>query len=276
MPSVVWYTRKYICRNGIEERTKYPVRVYPHVRLDRAAAKAGRLADASSSREIARKLNNNFAAHRDVHLGLELNDRGMALVRQRAERLRANYPDDTTDDLVLRAVQIEGSNWVRRVQRVLPPDIEFKYIIVPSDMDGKTRERVRPHLHVVVNCEAEELCRIKWAKMGYVAKQELFAVNGDFSPLAEYLMNQVRYIRDFKRYTPSRNLLPPRVTPPQRVTRFAESEMRVPAGCVEIYRSPYVRGSSQYLRYLRPPERQKITRYKETKMQKGGGGQCSG
>ncbi len=255
----VWYTRKIICRNGIEERTKYPVRLEPGQRPKRAAVRTGRSLDAAE-KQVARLLNNNFEAHTDLHLGFEYSEAGLARVRERAARLLEKYPDMEERDRTFVAAQTEASNWARRVQRELGGADNFRCLIVTSDMNGETGEPVRIHHHVIIAGELRETAVKKWKRMGFVKELELYTVNKDFSALATYLMRQVRYIRNAKRYTPSRCLKPPIVEEPVLVTRYAESEMRPPAGCIVLARSNYVRGAAQYIRYYRPPERRKISR----------------
>ncbi len=259
----VWYTRKIICRNGIEERTKYPVRIDPGVRQKREAVRTGRSLD-SAVKQLARLLNNNFGAHEDLHLGFEYSDAGLKRLEDRARKLREKYPEAEERDLIFMAAQTEASNWARRVQRELGGAKNFRCVIVTSDMNGETKEPVRIHHHIVIAGELREVAVKKWQKLGFVKEMELYTVNMDFSALATYLMEQVRYIPNAKRYTPSRCLQQPIVEEPVRVTRFAESEMRPPAGCLVLARSNYVRGAAQYIRYYRPPERRK------TKKRKGG------
>lgn len=245
---VQWYTKKWIMRNGIEERTKYPVRseYTKGVRAKRAANNAARKAD-SSERQVARYLNENFDEKYDMHSALEYDEKEMAALLKRAEKIEA----ETEADRIFIAAQQNFVNFVRRVQRELKGSgTEFFYIAVTSDMNGKTGEMVRIHHHLVCNREAKEAVEKKWR--GFVLEKELYSIHGDFTPLAEYLIQQVRAVEGTKRYVPSRNLRQPMSTEPMLITRYAESEMRVPKGCIELYRSPYIRGSSQYLRYRRP------------------------
>ena len=258
----VWYSRRVICRNGIEEKTKYPVRLEPGTSRKKAAARTGRSLDAAE-RQVARLLNNNFAAHTDLHLGFEYSAEGLAKVKERAEKLLEKYPDMEERDRIYMAAQTEASNWARRVQRELGGASKFRCLIVTSDMNGETGEPVRIHHHVIIAGELREAAVKKWQKMGFVKELELYAVNKDFSALATYLMRQVRYIRNAKRYTPSRCLQQPIVEEPVLVTRYAESEMRPPAGCIVLARSNYVRGAAQYIRYYRPPERRREKKRKE-------------
>ena len=154
-------------------------------------------------------------------------------------------------DRLFKAAQQNLVNFVRRVQRGNKENEEdFRYIGVTADIDGKTGEAVRIHHHFICNESLKELCKKKWR--GFVMEKTLYTIHGDFSPLAEYLIRQVRTVPGTKRYVPSRNLRQPYSTPPILVTRYGDSEMRVPKGCEELYRSPYQRGRSQYLRYRRP------------------------
>lgn len=263
MGEVVWFTRRVICQNGIEEKSKYPVWIGERVNVKRAAARAGRSAD-TSKLVVARDLNNNFLPNRDRHLSLTYDDKGIKKILERAEALRDRFPKESAEDLIFRSAQIEASNWVRRVQRKIGAG-DFKYIIVTSDrkkMKSGELMPVRIHHHVIVNGEALEACREKWGN-GNVLDKEMKNDRGDFTPLANYLIGQVRHIPDMKKYTPSRNLVPPIIEAPVRVTRFAESEMKVPAGCELRGRSEYIRGEPQYIRYWRPPERRRATRRTE-------------
>lgn len=269
MYETVWYTRKIICRNGIVERTKYPVRLEPGQRPKREAARTGRSLDAAE-KQLARIINNNFEARKDNHLGFEYSEAGYKKLEERADKLREKYPGMEERDLLFLAAQIEASNWARRVQREIGGAEKFRCVIVTSDMDGETGEPARIHHHIVIAGDLREVAVRKWKKMGFVKELELYTVNMDFTALATYLMRQVRYIPNVKRYTPSRCLVQPVVEEPVRVTRFAESEMRPPAGCVVLARSPYVRGAAQYMRYYRPPERQKVSRATVSGKKRGG------
>lgn len=259
----VWYSRRIICRNGIEEKTKYPVRLEPGVSRKKAAVRTGRSLDAAE-KQVARLLNNNFEAHTDLHLGFEYSEAGLAKVKERAARLAEKYPDMEERDRLFMAAQTEVSNWARRVQRELGGADKFRCLIVTSDMDGETGEPVRIHHHVIIAGELRDVAVRKWVKQGFVKELELYTVNKDFTALATYLMRQVRYIRNAKRYTPSRCLQQPIMEEPVLVTRYADSEMRPPAGCIVLARSNYVRGAAQYIRYYRPPERRREKKRKGT------------
>ena len=253
--NTVWYTRKYICRNGIEERTKFPVRIDSEkINTRKASVKVKRSSRAcdNAERQLARLLNNNFDAHKDSHIVLEYDEKGMQKVEKRAMKLLETGEYESMEDCLHFAAQKEAENFIRRIQRA-KGDITLLYVFITSDMDGETGEMVRLHHHMVINSEALEIALSKWNR-GYIHVDELYAHRGDFSCLASYLLKQVRYIMNAKRYTPSRTLQQPYISEPMLVSRFGESEMKTPSGCIELYRSAYVRGNAQYLRYYRPPQ----------------------
>ena len=245
--SVRWFTKKYICRNGIEERTKFCVRSSQKgVRLESAAKKASRAAD-NAERQLARLLNNNFNTD-DKHLVLEYTPEMLRHISARAQKSGI----EPFEDAIYFEAKKEFDNWVRRVQRKLKGVAEFKYIGITSDLDGKTKRPARLHHHVVINKSSLEVCKEKWR--GFVLDDDLYTVYNDFSALAAYLINQVRYIPNAKRYTPSRNLEPPKTSKPVEITRYGDAEMRIPKGCIKLYRSEYAKGANQYIRYFRPPK----------------------
>ena len=250
--AVIWLTRKYICKNGIVEKTKFPARVPAGTtkrERKKEIARASRASD-NAERELARWLNNNFSAVEDMHLLLTYSEQGYERLQARAAQLMAAGIRSEADALFM-AAQKELENFVRRVRYDVGA-VELRYIGITSDMDGDTGKPVRLHHHVIINRAALKACMAKWARMGFVMEEELYHVNGDFTALAQYLIRQVRYIPNAKRYTLSRNLTPPTVSAPVEVVRYAESEMRVPRGCTLLYRAPYTRGASQYVRYFDP------------------------
>lgn len=248
--SVIWLSRKVVCRNGITEKTKYPARIpagSTKRERKKEIARASRAAD-NAERELARWLNNNFDPQEDIHLALTYSEGGYERLQARADKITAGGIDPA--DALIIAAQRELENFVRRVQYAIGSEA-LRYVGISSDLND-TGERVRPHHHVIINREALTVCVKKWARMGGVLATELYPVNGDFTALAHYLINQVRYIPNAKRYTLSRNLMPPVVSAPVEVTRYAEAEITIPAGCLLLHRSPYTRGASQYVRYIDP------------------------
>ena len=258
----IWYIKKHICRNGVEERTKYPVRSDKSsgTRARREASRGARRAD-NAERQYARYANNNFDAGQDVHIVLEYTDEELGKLVEKAETATrertgdARTHDEIFRDELFRLGQKDLQNFVRRARRECAKQgIELFYLGATSDMDGDSGEEARLHHHFVCNAAAAEACQKKWRGTAWDA--ELYNVNGDLSALASYIIRQVRAVDGTQRYVPSRNLVPPETSEPiplvGNAAKYAENEMSVPKGCTLLYRSTYVRGATQYIRYKRP------------------------
>lgn len=152
-------------------------------------------------------------------------------------------------EAIRQAAEKEMINCLRRVKRELQKSgIELRYhLAITSDMDGDTGEQVRVHHHLVVNREAREAFFRKWTLGGVFS--EPLAKQKDYTALAEYLLRQVRRIKDEKKYTCSRNLIRPQ--PRDRVA-LSDAEVRVPKGGELLFRGAYRPGQPQYIRYVLP------------------------
>lgn len=146
---------------------------------------------------------------------------------------------------------------LRRVKRWLQKQgIELKAIYCTSDMDGETGEYVRVHHHLIVNAGVQEAFLKAWEKygMGGVSWTPLRQDQEDRTPIAEYIIRQVRRIPDAKKYRSTRNLVRPQ--PKDRIA-ITDAEMRVPAGAKLLFRQEYVPNRPQYIRYTLPAKRRK-------------------
>lgn len=243
-----WYTREYICSNGVCEKTKYPVRMdgdksarsgREHTRRVRRAEKLA----TEAKNEAARSANENFRVGRDYLLTATLSPEGMAELVMRAGT-------DDRDCLLLR-LRAEVENWRKRAKRRLPEGAELRYMAWCSDLDGKKLTPTATHIHVIVNAEGMQAMTDAW-KMGFVYTKELYSANhGDLTDLVEYLMNQSRTVGTEKRYIPSRNLRKPQATRP-RPAKNPDASLRVPAGASLIWKSEQRAGRPQKIRYYRP------------------------
>lgn len=143
---------------------------------------------------------------------------------------------------------------LRRVKwELAKAGIALRYVAVTSDMDGDTGETVRVHHHLVVPAEAREAFAEKWAGMGGVDWSPLSGQE-DYTPVAAYLIRQVRRVPDAKKYVSSRNLVRPQ--PRDRVA-LTDAELRVPRGAKLLHRNEYKPGRPQYIRYVLPEERRR-------------------
>ena len=249
---IEWQVREYRCRNGVCEKTKFPVILDGSVRegtrqYARKVARAEKLS-AESARELALLLNNNFEAGRDSYLTLDYSEAGL-------DRLVMRAGTDEADGLY-QSAEREMANYTKRLRRACAAaGVELRCVYVTSDMDGKTFEPVRVHHHLVVNAEAASLAERCWTAGGAKARV-LFGPRGDLSELAAYMIGQVRQAPGRHRYHPSRNLERPEATKPVPA-KNPDAPLRVPAGCEFIWRSESYAGRPQTLRYWRPPEKRR-------------------
>ena len=132
---------------------------------------------------------------------------------KKAEKLEENHPDLCLEDRLVMAAEQEGTNWIRRIQRTkksLGGTALLRYVLVASDMDGKTGEQKRVHLHALFPKWAKELAVGTW-KHGWVDIRNL-REQDDYTPIAEYLLRQVRRRPDGKKYRCAQNMDKPIVT----------------------------------------------------------------
>ena len=245
-----WYTREYICANGVCEKTKYPVRVDGDRSLhtSREYRRQIRRAEKNATEaktEAARSANDNFRVGVDYLLTATLSPEGLETLTQRAGGCE---PDALKDQM-----RKEYQNWIRRAKRRMPEGSFIKAMAWVCDLDGKTGEMVLPHIHVIVNREGMEAFASTW-KLGYVfgeGKTLYSKHHGDLTDLVEYLMDQARVTGTEKRYIPTRNLTKPQATTP-RLARNPDARLRVPKGASLICASEQRAGRPQKIRYYRP------------------------
>lgn len=210
----------------------------------------------SAVKAAARVLNINFREG-DLLLGLDYDEPGMVKL---TDQLPEDLAEEERQDRLREAAAHELQLCLRRVQRSLEKEgVELRYHLgITSDMDGETGELVRVHHHIIVNREAREAFVKKWT-LGSVEWSPLSS-QPDYTPIAEYLLRQVRRIKDAKKYTSSRNLVRPK--PKDRVAAGG-AELRVPKGAMLLVRSEFRPGRPQYIRYILPEELQTGTHKRE-------------
>jgi hypothetical protein len=212
--------------------------------------------DRSAVRTAARLLNANFQAG-DVLLGLDYTQEEVdKLVVYAESRGWLCHREGVESEMILldgvrRAAEHALRCCIRRVKRDLEKSgVSLKYLAVTSDMDGETGEIVRVHHHLVINREAKDAFLAKWTAGG--VDWETLRDQDDYTPIAVYLMNQVRRVPDEKKYMPSRNLIRPQ--PKDRAAKNG-SELRTPKGAKLLSRGAWFPGRPQYIRYVYPLER---------------------
>lgn len=230
-------------------------------RRQRNALKKREQNEYSAQKTMARILNANFGPG-DLLIGLDYSETGMNRILSWAKDkgLNTQHPEEG-QDAIRRAASHALDNALRRVKRQLQKEgRELKALYITSDMDGDTGEIVRVHHHLVVSGGTAEAFRKAWEEygMGGVAWTPLWDKQLDRTPLAEYLIRQVRRIPDAKKYRTTRNLIRP--VPKNRVV-YTDKELQVPKGGKLIFRQEYENGNGcpvemnrkpQYIRYFLP------------------------
>lgn len=201
------------------------------------------------TKRLARLLNCNFRAG-DLLLSPSYDAEHM-------EALLENAGEGA--DVLRRKAEHVVELFLRRLKRELDKaGVELRYIAVTSDMDGDTGELVRVHHHIVIPSDGVTMVSGEI----YVGKRRLADIWGqgdmdyrplhhqdDYTPLAEYLMRQVRRLPDARKYKPSRNLHKPQLISERIV--YTSRELRVPKGAKLLCRAAYQPGEAQYIRYVR-------------------------
>lgn len=249
-----WVIRTYTA-GAVGEKIKYwvpgekPTRSQRKLKSD---VKQQQRNEANAEKRLARTLNENFS-HADRLLRL-------SYAEERFETLGGEKADP---EELFKNANRQLKLWLRRVRRACKAaGVPFRFVAVTADMDGKTGEYVRVHHHVVVNAEAAEIALGKWTAGGTHCEHLYNEV--DYLALAHYLLAQVRWVPDEKKYCPSRNLAQPQ---PKDVIARSGAELSVPRGGQLLHRAGWTPGMPQYIRYILP-EVGKIRREREAKVKK--------
>jgi len=264
MKNGYWVVRTYTA-GTVGEKTKFWVQgARPSARnrrKERSEIRKQEQNEASAVKAAARVLNINFRAG-DLLLGLDYSEEGLKKIQ---EKLPEGLSEEERQDRLRESAAKELRLCLDRVKRMMDKEgVQLRYHLgITSDMDGDTGELVRIHHHIVVNREAREAFRKKWT-MGGVDWSPL-SEQADYTPIAEYLLKQVRRVKDAKKYTSSRNLVRPQ--PKDRIA-ISDAELRPPKGAQLTVRSEYRPGRPQYIRYVLPKEQQTCSH----KAEDGGGG----
>lgn len=209
-------------------------------------------------RRLARLLNENYKKG-DLLVGLDYGEAGIEKLQERARKMTGGKREQEPEawmDAIWAAAEAEVVNFIRRLKRACKTE-EIRYIAVTSDMDGETGLPVRIHHHIVLSAGAEEACKRKWTMGGVDIKQ--LSGQPDYTPLAQYLLQQVRRVPDAKKYKPSKNLRRPK--PKDRIA-LNGGELRLPKNAAMLYRGTTIPGRPQYIRYILPQwAENKSTRY---------------
>lgn len=286
--------RKYVCANGVVERTRFPVGDNARPRSSRKKGNTScRKQEAnfnSSLRKLARILNCNYTHENGLLITLDYDPAGLEALCRKAKLTEEQtlwakgarvgeigewkaakkgkqavgidpYEDAELEDgcaKLREAAEKQMNLWLRRIKRKAG---SLKYIAVTSDIDGDTGEAVRIHHHLVIAAEglSWDLLRQQW-KLGSVDIRRLRGQK-DYTPVAVYLLRQVRRQPDAKKYAVSRGMLLPVITEREVL---GNPEIRVPAGASVLERAEYnAETVVQYVRY--------VPKKRESRTEDGGG-----
>ena len=255
-----WVTRTYEA-GAVGEKIKFFV---PGTRPDgkirrrqRDEIRKAKQNQYSAVKAMARLIHANFAAG-DLVLGLDYSPEGLRklLAWGKAQGLPVEDADDEISlPAIRKAAEHELECALRRVKRLLEKEgKELRAIYITSDMDGETGDTVRVHHHLIINREARDAFVQCWEKrkkgsLGGVDWSPMSREQVDRTRLAEYMIRQVRHVKDEKKFRSTRNLVRPE--PKDRIA-LTEAEVRVPKGCKLLFRQEYMPGQAQYIRYVIP------------------------
>lgn len=256
---------------AIGEKTKFFVPgKRPDGKMTRRQKNAIRKAEQneySAQKTLARIINANFKTG-DLFLGLDYNEIGMKRILHWGRK--NGLPVDSENeqekqDAIWESAAHELDIALRRVKRKLEKQgLELKAVYCTSDMDGDTGEIVRVHHHLVVTGDVKEAFVEAWEKygLGGVSWTSLWSDQMDRTPIAEYIIRQVRRIPDVKKFRSTRNLVRPKAR--DRVV-YTDNELQVPKGGKLIFRQGYEtkqtysrtaqNRQSQYIRYILPEKK---------------------
>lgn len=265
--------RKYRCKNGVTERTRYPAG-------DRASARGSRKKGNtafrkqeanfnSAIRKGARILNCNYSAENGYFIGLDYDQAGLGKLLAKAgieteEYLRtvgtlAEEMEQETAELLGRikaAAEHELRLWLRRVRRTCG---EVKIFAVTGEIDGETGEIKRVHHHAVLQF-AEQTNRMelmeKMQKLWKHGAEDVRTLRNmpDYTPVAVYLLRQVIVRKDEKKYIVSRGMEQPEVSEREIIIN---NELKAPPGANVLERAAYSDDNvMQYVRYI-PKKRER-------------------
>lgn len=260
-----WVVRTYTS-GIIGEKTKFwiPGARQKSKRREKTEIRKQLVNEQSAVKALARLLHANFGEG-DLLLGLDYAAEGIEKLNDYARAEDPHFDELTEDeqrDRLFFVAQHQMELCLRRVSRKRKAaGQELQYIGVTSDMDGDTQEAVQVHHHLVVPAGTEQGFLKKW-KLGGVSWSPI-SKQADLTPIAEYLLKQVRRFENRNKYCTSRNLVRPQ---PKDRAVTSDAELRVPAGGLLLFRQEYKSNTNdegerwirpQYIRFIIPEEKRK-------------------
>ena len=255
--------RRYICKNGIVEKTRFKVGDNSETRPRWRKAKT----------ESDKREENLHRAVKEVARLLNCNADGsgyLVKLDYSPEAWDKLFAGKTEDEILIESKRQAGL-FARRLKRSVGENLKFVYTASDRERneDGELTP-VRIHNHLVILGATEEQIRVKWNLGSCPAIRKLYANQEDYTPLAAYLILQVRSLPNFRKYNASKNMEKPEIQD-RVVTGDPEQEIRVQPGAKVLDRMTYREGSVvQYVRYKRRPTSPKRGGRKECRLEPNG------
>ena len=238
--------RKYKCRNGIIERTRFAVGENTAIRKRFRKAKTPRDKREENKKQAVRELARSFNCNLD-ETGWFVT---LTYSPEQHERLFAGLDEDQ----IVEASDKQGALFLRRLKRKTGLGLKFWYKSSDREVD-ENGELVpaRIHLHLVIMGATQEQIREAWGKGEILDCQNIYEHQEDYTPLAVYILAQVRDIPNKKKYISSRNLEKP-IIEDRVLEGDPNDEIRLQPGAKVLDRLAYREGSVvQYVRYKNKP-----------------------
>lgn len=242
--------RRYICKNGVVEKTRFAVgenaAERPRWRKAKTAVEKREENQRQAVRELARILNCNADGS------------GFLVTLNYSEADHERLFAGMDEDAILRESSRQAGLYIRRLKRKAGTGIKYAYVASDRErLEDGTLVPCRVHNHIVVMGATQEQLRDCWELGVCTDIRHLYEHQEDYTPLAAYLVLQVRSLENYKKYNASRNMDKPEIQ--DRVVKGdAGEEIRVQPGAKVLDRMTYREGSVvQYVRYKRKPKAQK-------------------
>jgi len=238
--------RKYIS-GDVVEMSKFPVGNAAKVRAPRNGTSPPRKQEQNeraAERRLARLINCNFA-HGALLLTLTYSTSRLEQLVTGIIKAGLGFGSES-----IRAAAIkERDNFLRRVKAEMKKQgAELKYIAVTSDVNGETGGATRVHHHLIVPKSAFDAVTKHWGTDEVDIRP--LRDQQDYTPVAVYMLRQVRRQKDRSKWSASRNLAGPKIS--EEIV-YNNTEIKAPRGAKVSARTYDSEHMSQYLRYVKAP-----------------------
>ena len=268
--------RKYVCANGVVERTRFAVG-------DNTAEHRGwRKARENPYTQEKQEENQRLEVRKLARImNCNLDSSGFLVTLNYTETAYGKLFAEMEEDQILEESNHQAALFLRRLKRKAGDGLKSVYASSDRERneDGEL-EPARIHIHLVIMGATVEQIRDSWSHGDCTDVRSIYEHQEDYTPLAVYILEQVRWRSGKKRYNCSRNMEKPKVYD-RVIVGDAGDEIRVQPGAKVLDRSAHTEGTVvQYVRYLKRPGSRKRGGHKEKQAEgtenfMGGISQCT-